>query len=339
MPPVDETVSDYSFKQTTLAHIPVSKVRENAEALRTVVDKTSSEYLEGLESVKKHGILNPVLVREIVDPTTKEKLFGMIDGLHRLNWAMDAGLTEIPAQIGSLDDADLLEAQILANVHKIETKPVQYTKALLKIMGANPAMTKGELCARLSKSPAWLNDRLHLMKLDPSIQTMVDNNSIGLANAYALARLPVDKQKELAEAAASQSPAEFVPTANNLLKEIQASRREGRALVEDKFMPVPRVQRPATLKDELGFLTTGQMAASKVAYLVDTYAEGNPMKAAVLAIQFCLHIDPETLKIDEANWVKQKQTDAEKKKLREEERKKKKDAAAAVAAAAAGVHA
>jgi len=336
----DNNVSDFDFKgHTTLAHIPINKIRENVEALRTVVDKTDEKYLESLDSVKKRGIMNPILVREIKDPTNGEIFYGLIDGLHRFNWALDAGLETIPAHIGSLDDADLLEAQILANVHKIETRPVQYTKALLKIMGVNPLLTKAELSSRLSKSPSWLNDRLQLVKLTPEIQTLVDNGTIGLANAYALSKLPADKQKDLVEAACSQSPAEFVPTATNTLKEIQAAKRQGRAVDENKFVPVPRLQRPVTLKDELGFMESGQLSQSKIALLVDKYAGKDPIKAAILATQFALHLDPETITVDEANWRKKRAEEEENKKKREEEKKAKKEEAARKAVEAANAKA
>lgn len=101
---------------TELKSIPLVHIRENPNALREV--NRSTEGYQGLvDSIQKNGVLNAILVRECVDPNTKTTFYGLIDGLHRFNAAKDAGLTEIPAQVRSMDDADVLEAQVLANVH------------------------------------------------------------------------------------------------------------------------------------------------------------------------------------------------------------------------------
>jgi ParB/RepB/Spo0J family partition protein len=223
--------SDFNFEKSTLDKIPVALIRENAEALRVAVDKQNPDYLELVDSVRKRGIMNPILVREIKDPNGGGKLYGLIDGLHRFNAAMDAGLEVIPAQIGSLEEGDLLEAQILANVHRIETKAAQYSKALVKILGSNPTLTISELAGRLSRSPKWLTERLGLVKLDTEIQKLVDSNELGLTNAYALAKLPVEKQKELLQQAIAKSPAEFVAQADNVRREVNKAKREGRPAV------------------------------------------------------------------------------------------------------------
>lgn len=325
---------DFDFKNATLGRISLSKIRENAEALRTTVEKDSEEYVQLVDSVKKKGILNPILVREIKDPATGDTLYGLIDGLHRFNAAMDAGLTEIPAQIGSLEEGDLLEAQILANVHRIETKPVQYSKALLKILGANPLLTMTELAGRLSRSDTWLTERLGLTKLAKSIQEMVDNNTLGLTNAYALAKLPEDKQTELLQQAISKSPAEFVPMATTVQKEIAAAKREGRKAETDKFMPTARLQRLATIKDQADLATK---VPDQCAVIIGAKANGiTTVEAAIAyALGWTLHMDPESIKADENKW----KADKEAKKAAAEKRaadkeKKKTEAAATVAAGA-----
>src|SRR3954469_21290947 len=100
-----------------LANIPLSRIRENPVALRPV-DKTSEEYKGLVDSVRRNGILNPISVREVPnpDPNDKEPLYSVVDGLHRFTAAGDAGLESIPAQIVTKTDADVLEAQIVANI-------------------------------------------------------------------------------------------------------------------------------------------------------------------------------------------------------------------------------
>lgn len=330
--------TEFNFKNTTLGMIPTRLIRENSEALRTVVDKQDEKYLSLVDSVRKRGIMNPILVREIKDPTTGEMFYGLIDGLHRFNAAMDSGLDEMPANIGSLKDADLMEAQILANVHRIETKAVQYTKALLKIMSANPLLTMSELAGRLSKSTTWLRDRLQLVKLTDRIQALVDNNTIGLANAYALAKLPAEKQEELSQQAIAQSPNEFIPIATQAYKAIREARSTGGEVKETGFVPVARVQRPSTLKDEITAFTKQNFTSSKVGSMILRKYENQPdeikliaLDAAKTALEFSLHLDPESVQADKVKWEQREKEKEEDKKKREAERQQKKNSAAKAA--------
>lgn len=331
--------STFSFKETKLAKIPVADIRENAEALRVAVDKEDPDYILNLDSVKKRGIMNPILVREIKDPVSGNTLYGLIDGLHRLNWAMDAGLTEIPAQIGSIEEGDLLEAQIIANVARVETKPVQYTKALLKIMGANPTLTATELATRLSRNVGWLNDRLGLIKLTAPIQQLVDDGTLPLTNAYALSRLPEDKQTELLQQALSQPAQQFCGMAENLRKEIANARREGRKAEGDKFIPVARLQRAALIKDQQGFATQTPHNC-EVIQQAKLHGVRTVDEAIAYALSWVLHLDPTSKAKDEADWKAAKDKAAADKQARaakrEEEKKNKAGTVSASVAAAAG---
>src|SRR5688572_23183671 len=115
-------------KATQLLTIPLGMIRENPDALRAV-DKESENFLGLVDSIKQKGVLNAISVREVVAPSGAKE-YALIDGLHRFHAAIAAALTEIPAQVFSLDQAEVYEAQIEANVHKVETKHMDYCKAV-----------------------------------------------------------------------------------------------------------------------------------------------------------------------------------------------------------------
>jgi ParB family chromosome partitioning protein len=317
--------SGFNFKNTKLAKIPLNKIRENAEALRVTVNKEDPNYLMNLDSVRKRGIMNPILVREIEDPVSKQTLYGLIDGLHRLNWAMDAGLTEIPANIGSLAEADLLEAQIIANVARIETKPVQYTKALIKILGSNPLLTEAELASRLSRDTQWIKDRLGLMKLNDDIKPLVDDGTLGLVNAYALSKLPEDKQRELVNQALSQPATQFCPMAEGIRKEIAKAKREGRAAEADVFRPQPRLQKLASIKDQQAFAATSP-ANSEVIKAARAAGCTTMEQGVAFALSWILHLDPASVAADRVQWEADREADKAEKARKEAEKLAKKNA-------------
>ena len=170
--------------------IKLSDIRENPVALRTV-NRDSEQYLGLVESIRSKGFIGAISVRKQIDSETSAEFFELVDGLHRFNASKDAGLETINADVVSLTEDQVLEAQIMTNIHKVETRPAEYTQQLKRILNRNPLMTESELAVKLGKSPSWIKDRLSLGKItNPDITALINDGKIVLSNAYALAKLP-----------------------------------------------------------------------------------------------------------------------------------------------------
>ncbi len=168
--------------KSDLTYVQVSQIRENPVALRQV-NRNTEAYIELVDSIRREGVLNPIVVRPMRDPQTGNEFYGLIDGLHRFTATCDAGLDTIPAHIKSMEDAQVLVAQIIGNIHRIETRPVEYSKQLQKILIQDPLLTAASLADQLGKSTTWIADRLGLLKLDEKIGKLVDEGKINLSNA------------------------------------------------------------------------------------------------------------------------------------------------------------
>lgn len=318
-----------SEPKTRLKNIPLASIRENPVALRSV-NKQDVNYQELVESIRSKGVLNAILVREVRDSGSGEIFYGLVDGLQRYSASQDAGRADIPAQVVSLTDAEVLEAQVITNVHRIETKPVEYSRQLIRILSGNPTMTLADLAVKLAKSPAWVNDRLSLNKLDKSIAELVDEGKINLSNAYALAKLPEDEQKSFVDRAMTMQPQEFVPTVNARVKEIRDAKRQGRDPSKTEFTAVPHLQKLGAIKDEWDNPTI------LPALIAETGAT-EPEEIAKLTLAWVLHMDPLSIAAAKAEDEKRK---AELEAAKEKRKKEREDAKAAAAAqAAAAVHA
>lgn len=303
------------------ATILVSKIIANPAALRDV-NKQSEDFLNLVNSVKQVGVLTSICVRELPDPEhVGETVYGLVDGLHRYTAAKEVGLESIPANIVSMDDGAVEEAQIIANIHRIETKPVEYSKGLLRILTRNPLMTEPELAQKLAKSPAWLKERLNLVKLDPSLQPFVDDGRIGLANAYALAKLPPEEQVQFADRAQTMAPSMFLPLANTRVKELRDAARQGRAAAPAEFTPVAHLRKLNELKEEVESANNAQILVRKLNVT-------NPVDAFKLGIQWALNMDPDSIAVQKAEDEARKKAQAEAKEKAKKEREEKKLAAA-----------
>jgi ParB family chromosome partitioning protein len=317
--------------------VPLANIRENQDALRPV-DKQTENYLGLVDSIKQVGVLNAISVREIgagPDGSVPRAadgsiLYALIDGLHRFHAASDAGLKEIPALVVDLNQAEVYEAQIVANVHKIETKPVEYTKAVQRIMALHPTRTITEQAAKLGKSSAWLKERLGLTKLTDAIQNLVNENKVVISNAYALAKLPTNEQADWVDKAMTQTPQEFVPSVNARIKQIKEDKKKGTESSPAEYIPVPHLRKFAELNEE--FKTPKELPR-----LLSANKITNPMDAAKFVLAYVLNMDPETTTKKRAEWEARKkaQDEAAQKRAAEKAEKKAKEAAEAAAAAKA----
>jgi ParB family chromosome partitioning protein len=299
-----------------LATIELAKIKANPAALRPV-NKQSEEYEGLVASVRERGIVTPISVRLSEDEDKEQFPYMLVDGLHRHTAAIDAGLELIPCIVHNLDDCDTLEVQLVANIHKVETKPVQYAKQLQRILAFKPTMTQNELATAVGKSGSWIRDRLGLVKLTEAISKEVDEGNMTLPNAYVLAKLPEDEQVNFLERALTMQPQEFGPLVKNRVAEIRKAEREGREAGPAEFVPNPFLQKLTPIKEELENGAVGKALIAK-------HKPKNAAAGFALAIQWVLNMDPDSQQAQREKDAERKARDAEKAKQRKEEREKKK---------------
>lgn len=306
--------------------VKIDEIRENPVALRAV-NKQSEEYLGLVDSIRRKGFLGSITGRSKTDEAGVT-FIEVLDGLHRYSAARDAGIAEIPVDILSLNDAETLEAQIMMNVHRIETKPVAYSGQLRRILSMNPLMTETELANKLGKSGAWIKERLGLTKLPEKIASLVDDAKINLTNAYALAKLPVEEMVDWIDRAMTQNPQEFIPALNTRAKELKDAKRQGLDPAAAEFVPVPHAQKLGDLKAEIEKPVIGPM-------LVKKHKVADAAAAFALGVKWALHMDPDSIAAAQAKHDESLRAREEAKAKRRAEREKVKAEEAAKAAAAA----
>ena len=310
--------------------VPLSDIRENPVALRAV-NRECEEYIGLRDSIKEVGILNAINVRpqsEEIDGKIIE-YFVVCDGLHRYSCAVDLGLPEIAVTVVDLDEQQTLEAQVMANVHKVETRPVEYTKQLQRIFAANPTLTLSEMATKLAKSPAWVSQRLKLLQLEKAIGDLVDDGKITVSNAVQLAKLPATEQVNYVDQAIHMDAEEFVPLVGARAKELRDAARQGRVAAPAEFVPTARLQKMSVLKDEAEVAVIGPGLCAQ-------YDCQSPADGFALAVAWVLNLDPASVEVRKAKDAEKKaKLEDEKKKRAAERAAKKADEATALAAKAA----
>lgn len=307
---------EFKRKANRLANVPLSLIVKSDSALRGVQRQTEA-YQMLLQSVRQRGVLNSITLREEKDPVTGVVHYVLIDGLQRFTAATDAGLVEIPANIVSMDDAELLEAQLITNLQKIQTKPAEVSKHLLRILSRNPFMTQQQLAERVCQSLTWVMDRLALDNLAEGIKPLVNNGKIHLTNAYSLARLPPEEQAQYVDDAMTESPKTFVPKIKDRVKALKEAKRTGQDAEKVGFKPVPFLQKLSTLKEELEKKNVAEQLVSK-------YGITNPVEAFQLALNWVLHLDPASIEEQQKEYeAREAKKKADKERITAERRANK----------------
>jgi len=309
-------VAAFQSRAKHLLEVPMALVRKSDIALRGV-NRKNEEFMNIVESVRRKGVLIPVLMRELRDPSNGTLTYSLIDGLQRYTASLDCGLTTIPAHVVEMDDAEALEAQIMTNANRVITKPAEYAKHLLRMLTRDPFMTMKTLATKVSQSESWVLQRLSLDKLLPKIQELVDNDKIGLTNAYALAKLPEDEQGLHVDAAMTEAPQTFVPRMKSRAKEIKEANKAGKDVNAPEFQPVQYMQKPADVKAELKSPSIGTHLLAK-----NGLTGADAQSAWTLALNWVMHFDEDSKAEQQRNFeTKKAKKDAEKAKLKEEKDK------------------
>lgn len=304
--------------------ISLALIRKSDVALRDVQRQTEG-YQMLLDSVRKRGVYNSITVREQRDANTGAIFYALVDGLQRFTAATDAGLSEIPANVVSMDDAEVLEAQLITNLQKIQTRPADISKHLLRILARNPFMTKSQLAERCSQSLTWVEQRLGLANLNEKVQTLVNSGKIHLTNAYALSKLQEEDQAEYLEDAMTESPKTFVPKMKARIKEVRDANKSGKDAAPIGFIPVQHMQKVGDVKSEFASGAMGEALCNRAGLGIGS------VDGFKLAIAWMLHFDEDSKKEQEREYNRKqadRKANSEKAKLDREKEKERKAAEA-----------
>jgi len=308
----------------TLTTLPIDSIVEGENALRPA-QRESEQYLGLVESIRERGFQGTITVNKTKD-ANGEVVYKLVDGCQRLNAARDAGLTEIPVSLRSdVSDEDVLLEQSALNHHSVNTKPVEYQRALKNILKLNPTLTIAELAKKLGATTIFIEQRLSLGALDEGVAKLVDDGQIKLGNALALAKLPVEDQKEFAAAAISSDVGSFTSAVGERVKEIREAKKAGGEVKPAGFQPVAKIRQRAEIEAAIA-------NPAAINALVKTLGDGSVEGAVKVVLEWAINMDAASLEAREKEYNEQQ---AKIKAAREEAAAKRKAAKEAEAAEAA----
>ena len=172
---------------TSVLKLDINLIIPNKYQPRKVFDEKSLDSLS--ESIKKYGIINPILVRKNTDK------YEIIAGERRYRAARQAGLTEVPVIIKNANEQEMAEIALIENIQRQSLNPIEEAKSYEEIMKIGN-QTQISLAEKLGKSQSSIANKIRLLSLPIEVQDALTNKKISERHARTLITVK-DNEKQL----------------------------------------------------------------------------------------------------------------------------------------------
>lgn len=189
---------------TEIAELRNASISEFAElALSSIVASQTNprttfhqgKLLELAESIRASDVHQPILVRPLPANRTNIALkvqYEIVAGERRFRASGMAGKSTIPAMIRQMDDATVLEVQIVENLQRDDLSELEEAEGYERLM-AHSKLTADAVGGKIGKSRSYVYGRLKLLDLCQEARTKLRDGIIDASKALMLARLPDHK--------------------------------------------------------------------------------------------------------------------------------------------------
>ncbi|MCU1412226.1 MAG: ParB/RepB/Spo0J family partition protein [Rhodoglobus sp.] len=166
-----------------LANLSPDDIVPNAKQPRT--EFRQEELDELVISIREIGVLQPIVVRPLVDAVPGGPQYELIMGERRLRATKYLGLATIPAVIKSTADEDMLRDALLENLHRANLNALEEASAYQQLL-ADFGITQEQLAGRIGRSRPQITNTLRLLKLPATVQKRVAAGVLSAGHARAI---------------------------------------------------------------------------------------------------------------------------------------------------------
>jgi len=163
--------------------IPLNRIRPNPSQPRSRFNESELDDLA--DSISQHGVLQPVLLRELPDGD-----FELVSGERRKKAAELAGLTAVPSILVNPDNSvGSLTMALVENVQRADLNPIELARAFFQLSDEF-GLTQDEIARIVGKSRPHIANTLRLLELEISIQLGIQEGKISAGHARAILSAP-----------------------------------------------------------------------------------------------------------------------------------------------------
>lgn len=180
----------------SISEIKINDIETNPFQPRTHFEEEALNELA--ESIKVHGVIQPIAVREI------DGKYQLISGERRFRASQLAGKKKIPAYIRSADDQTMLEMALVENIQREDLDAIEVAISYKRLMD-ECSLNQEELAEKVAKKRATVANYLRLLKLPAEVQLGIRERKISMGHARAIISIDdAEKQSEIYKLAVEQ---------------------------------------------------------------------------------------------------------------------------------------
>lgn len=168
-------------------HIPPAEIIPNPQQPRRVFNE--EELSELTESIREHGILQPLVVSERKDGT-----YELIAGERRWRASRRVGLATVPAIVRTTTDHEKLELAIIENVQRVDLTPIDEAFSYQRLHDEF-GLTMEQIAERVSKSRPHVSNMIRLLDLPDEAKDALGQGKITMGKARALLSLSTERER------------------------------------------------------------------------------------------------------------------------------------------------
>ncbi len=200
-----------SIKNQGIKKIDVSLILPNPNQPRKIFDEEKLQELS--ESIKAHGLLQPIVVFENSDGT-----YTLVAGERRLRAHKLAQIEEIKAIIVDENELKLRELALIENIQRDDLNIIELAFCYAQLLNEH-SITHEELSKKVFKSRTSITNTLRLLQLSPYVQQNLASDKISAGHAKTMLGLSVDEQKLVCDTIIGQKLS--VREAEKLIKDLK----------------------------------------------------------------------------------------------------------------------
>jgi ParB family chromosome partitioning protein len=207
--------------QSAVTEIPVNDIDRHIKQPRKMFDEEKLKELA--ESIKAHGIVQPIIVKENAGRYT------IIAGERRYRAARLAGLQRVPVVIKNMNEREIMEVSLVENLQREDLNPLEEAEAI-KLLMDEYNLTQERVAESISRSRSAVANTLRLLTLPGEVKQMLYDNRLSEGHARTLVALGDDTLKIkiareiVAKALSVRETEKLISRLNNAAKEKKAQK-------------------------------------------------------------------------------------------------------------------
>lgn len=213
--------------------VDIDLIVANPDQPRTSFKKEELEELS--ESIRKNGLLSPILVRKVDDK------YQIIAGERRWQACKKVGMKKVPVRIIEADDDQAIILALIENIQRSDLNPIEEAYGYRRMMERGK-MTQSEVAQAVSKGRTTITNALRLLELPEEAQQLLYEERITAGHARAILSIPTKEgRQKLTEKLVSEQLS--VREAENIARLISGKKKkevESRVAVPKSYKTVAR---------------------------------------------------------------------------------------------------